>query len=176
MDIINDSLTVLCTKDLANCDFVIKDLDKDGKQEIVTYDDRFAYEFTSFAESRFYISIYHFENNQLLPQNKSYRDFVYKDIERLKIEFEKLMQDGYTTDRGERASGFAPQAQAILAAIAGNYYSLGEERKGFSLIEKLYFGADKEQFTAYLKMKLSSNNTISYSDFLKLNKWAAGKQ
>lgn len=172
MDIINDTLSLICTKDLMNSDFQIKDLDKDGRQEIVTYDDRFAYEFTSFADSRFYIAIYHFENNQLIPQNKLFRDFVLKDVEQLKIEFEKLMQDGYAADKGEKAStsNHLPQAQAILSAITGNYYSLGDDRKGFALIDRMYIGGDKEQFTAYLKMKLSSNNSLPYSEFLKLNK------
>jgi hypothetical protein len=164
LDVQNDSLVQLASKDISNSDFAIKDLDRDGKKEIVFFDDRFAYEFTSFAESRFFVEVDHFENGQLLPLNKSYRDFVLKDIEQHKAELEKIMKTGTISKSN------LPYAEALLAAITGDYFSLGNEQKGFDLINRLYNGADKDQFVAFLRLKLGTGAPTTYSEFMKLNK------
>lgn len=164
LDIVNDTLALLASKDIANSDFVIKDISHDGKKEIVFFDDRFAYEFTSFADSRFFVEIDKLENGQLAAQNKLFRDYVLKDIERHKADLERLMRTGTI------AKNDLPLAQALLAAITGDYFSLGDDRKGFDLINRLYTGADKDQFTAFLRLKLSSAAPTSYTEFLKLNK------
>lgn len=164
LDIINDTLALLASKDIANSDFVIKDISHDGKKEIVFFDDRFAYEFTSFADSRFFVEIDKLDNGHLVAQNKLFRDYVLKDIERHKADLEKIMRTGEITKSD------LPLAQALLAAITGDYYSLGEDRKGFDLVNRLYTGPDKDQFIAYLRLKLSSAVPTSYTDFLKLNK------
>ncbi len=62
-----------------NVNYVLADLDHDGRQELVTRDDRFSYAFASFADSRWPVRILSYRAGRLLVVTKSYRAEVKRD-------------------------------------------------------------------------------------------------
>ncbi len=150
----NNTLTLLASNNFNNSGFAIEDVDKDGRMEVVTSDDRFAYQFGSYTQNRFFLNIYRWENNSLVLANLKFRAWVLKDIEQLKIELERYIENTEVIceDEGERQS-----MQAILAAITGAYSTLGEQQKGYDIINRYYTCSDKENFISKLENLLAIN-------------------
>jgi hypothetical protein len=134
--------------------FDISDLDKDGELEISGFDDRYAYAFTNFAQSRFPILIYRFRNGKLHLVNKEFEDKVLDEINTLKEELKEYTDAGFECPQTADEETFNTDAgavQAILAAIVGNFETLGMADKGYQLINKVYKCPDKGKFIKILK-------------------------
>lgn len=64
-----------------NFDYRLADLDRDGRAEFASADNRFAYEFTSFAGSSFPLQIWTYEGGKLLDTTREYPALVAKDAQ-----------------------------------------------------------------------------------------------
>jgi len=63
--------------------YVLADLDHDGRQEIVTRDDRFSYAFASFADSRWPVRILRYQAGRLTVDTPAYRSEIGRDANAL---------------------------------------------------------------------------------------------
>ncbi|HEY3249526.1 MAG TPA: hypothetical protein VGK25_00265 [Ignavibacteria bacterium] len=139
-----------------NCGFEVKDLNNDGKKEIIGCNDMFAYYFTNFAESRFPMIIYGFKKNSLIVVNKNFKALIHKEINELKAELKDYLKKGF--DCPKKADGKyevfntdAGSVQAILGAIVANYQSIGETDEAFDYVGEVYKCPDKANFIKILK-------------------------
>jgi hypothetical protein len=66
-----------------NFGYVFADLDHDGRQEIVTRDDRFSYAFASFADSRWPVRILRYRAGRLTVDTPAYRSEIGRDANAL---------------------------------------------------------------------------------------------
>jgi hypothetical protein len=62
-----------------NVNYVLADLDHDGRQELVTRDDRFSYAFASFADSRWPVRILAYRAGKLTIVTKAYTSEIKRD-------------------------------------------------------------------------------------------------
>jgi len=150
------SFNMLDTIYWGNCGYEVKDLNKDGKKEIIGCFDIFTYFYTNFAQSRFPVIIYTLRNNSFTVVNKKHKKLIYKDIKNLKAELQVYLNKGF--DCARKVNGKydvfntdAGAVQAILAAIVADYQSIGESEKGYDYIDEVYSCPDKSLFTKVLK-------------------------
>jgi hypothetical protein len=66
-----------------NFSYVLADLDHDGRQELVTRDNRFSYVFGSFADSRWPVLVLRYRLGRLTIVTKSYRSEIARDANAL---------------------------------------------------------------------------------------------
>jgi hypothetical protein len=66
-----------------NFGYVLADLDHDGRQEVVTRDDRFSYAFASFADSRWPVRILRYRAGRMTVETALYRSEVGRDANAL---------------------------------------------------------------------------------------------
>jgi hypothetical protein len=82
-----------------NCGFEIKDLNNDGRKEIIGCNDMFAYYFTNFAQSRFPVVIYSFSDNKVNIANEDFDSIIYKEIKEIKSELKDYLKRDLTAQR-----------------------------------------------------------------------------
>ncbi len=124
-----------------------KDLNNDGKMELVGSYVGFAYEFTSFAGSQFPILIYGYKNGRMEMVNEDFKKFVYEDIEEFKREMLSAYPDYECPEKEDEYWGSnAGELQGFLAAIVFDYASVNEVSKGYDLIDEYYKCPNKEKF------------------------------
>lgn len=99
--------------------YVIDDIDRDGKAELRSYDDRFAYEFTDYADSAFPPLIYSFRAGVLTDVTRSFPKVVSTDAKRQLRRYQRL--------RHRR------DIRGVVAAYAADEYLLGKQAKGLAL-------------------------------------------
>jgi hypothetical protein len=104
-------------------------LDRNGP-ELVSADDRFAYEFTSFSESAFPVQIWRYERGNLIDVTGDYRYAIRNDANQLWRSYLKLRAEPQRDVRG------------ILAAWLADEYRLGLADKGWREIEAAYRRGD----------------------------------
>ncbi|HLT23668.1 MAG TPA: hypothetical protein VK004_00955 [Ignavibacteria bacterium] len=129
-----------------------KDLNNDGKMELVGSYVGMAYEFTSFAGSQFPMLIYGYKNGRVQVVNEDFKKFVYEDIE----EFKKELQNAYPNyscpeKEDEYWGSDAGEVRSFLAAIVFGYVSIDEADKGFEFVDEFYKCPNKEQFKEFLR-------------------------
>jgi hypothetical protein len=149
----NGKFTIPDTLFLGNAWYVIEDIDKDGKLEINTSSDMFSYAFTNFSETRFPPRVYRIKNNRFKDVTKNYPDMVNGYIKELKNDLTEFTKTGFEC-LGINDDTFNTEAgsvKTILAAITACYYSIGEVKKGYELIDKTYRCPDKDKFVKILK-------------------------
>jgi len=100
-------------------------LDKDGPV-LISADDRFAYEFTSFSESAFPVQIWRYEEGNLVDVTGEYRYAIRNDANQLWNGYLKLRVEPQGDVRG------------ILAAWLADEYRLGLAEKGWTKIHAAY--------------------------------------
>ena len=66
-----------------NFSYVLADLDHDGRQELVTRDNRFSYAFGSFADSRWPVRILRYRGGRVSVVTTTYRDEIGRDANAL---------------------------------------------------------------------------------------------
>jgi hypothetical protein len=138
---------------LGNAWYEIKDIEKDNKLEIETGTDMFAYAFTNYAETRFPPRVYRIKNNKFKDVTKDYPKIVNNYIDELKTDLKEFTKNGFEC-LGKDEDTFntdAGSVKTILAAITACYYSIGEVKKGYDLIDKSYNCPDKDKFVKILK-------------------------
>jgi hypothetical protein len=107
-----------------NVGYVLADLDHDGKQELVTRDDRFSYAFASFADSRWPVRILAYRAGKLTVNTKSYPAEVKRDANQLWHEAMARARRG-------------PSNQGMMAAWAADQCLLGRCAAAFRSIASL---------------------------------------
>jgi hypothetical protein len=108
-----------------NVDYSVTDLNRDGRPELVSSDDRFAYVFTSFAGSLFPIGIWHIEKGRLVDVTRLFPNTVKRDRAKL--------AKTYSTFRREDVD-----VRGVLAAWMADMSLLGEENKGWAALDAAY--------------------------------------
>lgn len=104
--------------------YVLADLDHDGRQELVTRDDRFSYAFADFADSRWPVRILAYRAGKLIVVTKSYPAEIKRDSGALWHE---------AMARGRRKA----TNQGIMAAWAADQCMLGRCTVAFQSIAAL---------------------------------------
>lgn len=102
----------------------------DGGTELVSADDRFAYEFTSFAESAFPVQIWRYERGRLIDVTGDYRYAIRNDANELWQSYLKLRAQPRADVRG------------ILAAWLADEYRLGRATEAWRELEIAYRRGD----------------------------------
>lgn len=120
-----------------NVGFSLEDIDRDGLPEFESADDRFAYQFSSFAGSGFPIQIWQYRQNRLVDVTRNYRNQIYDSAYR-HWQLYTQARDGVDGGRG------------LLAAYLAEKYLLGEAEDGWNRVRSAYQASDRQQFFADL--------------------------
>ena len=100
--------------DWGNLSYTIRDLDRDGRPELRSGDDRFAYAFSCYACSFFPPRIFRLEDGGLVDVTREFAGIVRRDANRLWRQYLRLRRDPESDLRG------------LLAAYAADRALLGE--------------------------------------------------
>jgi hypothetical protein len=116
----------------------IKDIDGDGKYEFEYIDWRFAYAFTSFADSVMPIRIWQYRDGYLSETTSKYPQAIRRNIKEGNVWHQQLVRD-------------KRDLKGSFAAYVAEKNLLGEGKEGFQEIQKNYKGPDKQEFLDKLK-------------------------
>jgi len=114
---------LLDVHDWGNVGYRIADLDRNGRPELRSGDDRFAYVFTSFAGSVSPLRIWHFQHGRLLDVTRSFPGLVRADAAGAWRQYLSLRR---VDPRG------------ALAAWMGDEYLLGRQDEGWRKVDAAY--------------------------------------
>jgi hypothetical protein len=106
-----------------NFGYVLADLEHDGRQELVTRDDRFSYAFASFADSRWPVRILSYRHGGMTVVTRNYASEIRKDATAL-----------WHEAMGRKKSR---SNQGIVAAWAADQCMLGRWKHAFTTIDRL---------------------------------------
>jgi hypothetical protein len=106
--------------------YELKDLDGDRRPELVSADDRFAYEFTFYAASALPVQIWHYYRGTLIDVTSNYPALVRKDAATLWSEYLQTRH------------GSGADVRGVLAAWLADEYRLGLAAKGWQKIQAAY--------------------------------------
>lgn len=108
-----------------NVDYRLQDLRRDGRLELVSGDDRFAYVFTYFAASFFPVQIWHFVHGRFVDVTRTFPGRVRGDSDWLWRYYVKYRRAG-------------DDVRGVLAAWQADQYLLGREEQGWKTLEGAY--------------------------------------
>lgn len=108
-----------------NAGYRVTDLDGDGRPELASADDRFAYVFAAYAFSAFPPRIWHYDHGRLVDITRRFPALVEQDA--------RLLWRDYLRVRGEDY----PEIRGILAAFMAEEYLLGREDEGWRRLEAI---------------------------------------
>ncbi|HAY33654.1 MAG TPA: hypothetical protein PK536_03635 [Ignavibacteria bacterium] len=134
-----------------NSFFRMEDLNADGKKEFMGVNDVYAYMFTNYAQSRFPVLIYAFENNRFVNVTKNFPEVINESLTELKKELEEYKNFRCEDAGTETFNTDAGAVKAILAAITEEYMSLGKTDEGYKLIDEFYKCPDADNFKDKLR-------------------------
>ena len=106
-----------------NAGYRLRDLNKDKSPELITGDDRFAYLFTSYADSAFPINIYRLGETRFTDVTRKFRKVVRADARR-KLRLYRAALKGKRDVRG------------ILAAYQADQYLAGRAKQGWRVLRR----------------------------------------
>lgn len=119
--------------------------DKDGISEFESFNNQFAYEFSSFAGSHLPVQIWRYDKGQMIDVTRQYPKQVKDDISRMWQYF----------------SGTEPKG--FLAGYLGNRYLLDQEKDGWQLVQ-MYEKNDRQTYFVEL------HNYLRDSGYIKTGK------
>ena len=106
--------------------YELVDLDRDGRPELRTADDRFAYQFTSFAGSVLPVQVRRYDHGKITDVTNDFPWLVRREADALWAE--------YLKDRGQPDADM----RGLLAAWLADEYRLGRADDGWKQIEVAY--------------------------------------
>lgn len=109
-----------------NYHYSLRDYDRDGRPELVTVDDRFAYAFAPFAVTVPPIRIWHFDRGRLIDVTREFPEVVFKDARVILLIYEQARKLKFREVRG------------MLASYMATQYLLGREQQGWRIVERAY--------------------------------------
>jgi hypothetical protein len=107
-----------------NPGYAFRDFDRDGRPELRSSDDRFAYEFTSFAGSLLPVQIWRFDGADLVDVTREFPAVIRKDLASLW----RL----HVRERGKRDA----DVRGVIAAWVAEKYLVGERAAGLRRLER----------------------------------------
>jgi len=107
-----------------NTGYALRDLDRDGRFELLSGDDRFAYAFTPFAASADPIQIWSYRSGRLVDTTRSFPAAVRSDADRL--------WQAYLQDRKEKSA----DVRGVLAAYLADTVLLGKGAEGWKRLQE----------------------------------------
>jgi subtilisin-like proprotein convertase family protein len=107
----------------------LRDLNHDGRPELVTEDDRFAYAFTYYAASVLPMRVLHYDRGRFVDATGEFPALVRAEAATLRAEYLKT--------RGPDAD-----VRGILAAYLADEYRLGRAAEGWQLVQEAYRRGD----------------------------------
>lgn len=126
-----------------NVGYQLQDLDQDGIPEFKSADDRFAYQFSAYAASRFPLQIWQFQSGAMQNVTREFPQLVYSDAYQLWVDFAR--------NRNEEYDGVL---RSTLAAYLADKYLLGQEADGWQRVQQAYQRSDRLEFFADLRQFL----------------------
>lgn len=133
----------LSTQNWLDASWTLNDLDADGIPEFVSWDPRWGYWATSYAESARPLRIWSFGGGALVDTTANHRPQLLKD------QAQQLRR--FQAGRNRQSEGFGP-----LAAYMADAYVLGTQRAGWLRIYSAYRHRGRERFFAALRSKLAA--------------------
>jgi hypothetical protein len=130
-----------------NAAYQLKDLDKDGLPEFNSQDDRFAYAFTSYADSAYPLQIWHYRQGKMIDVTRSYPKLIFNHASQLWQSYTEARQ------QGDDGKGF-------LAAYLADKYLLGQEQDGWQRVQQAYKKSDRTKYLADLRKFLRETGYI----------------
>jgi hypothetical protein len=130
----------------------LKDVNQDGKLELISRDDRFAYAFGSYAGSGYPLQIWNYRNGSMLDVTQQYRQLVYNDAYFWWQTFQERKREQDTVEYGK----------GPLAAYVADKYLIGEGKDGWERAQKMYSGKDKAEFFQNLRKFLQETGYITH--------------
>ena len=122
-----------------NVGYRFKDLNNDGIPEFDSADDRFAYQFASYAGSAFPLQIWQYRQGQMIDITRNYPQLVYRDAYRLWQQYLERRKLEYGEEK------------APLAAYLAAKYLLGQEQDGWQRVRRTYLKRDRKKYFIELK-------------------------
>lgn len=113
-----------------NAGFRLVDLDRDGRPELESGDDRFAHRFTAYAASVFPLRIVRFDHGRMLDVTRRFPAPVRREADRL--------WQGYLRGRRDPAG----DVRGLLAAWLADMHLLGRGEEGWRRLEEAYRRGD----------------------------------
>jgi subtilisin-like proprotein convertase family protein len=113
-----------------NVGYRLADLDRDGRPELQSYDDRFSYRFTAYVASLRPLQVWHYEGGRLQDVTRRFPRLVARDAASLW----RL----YLRERRARVK----EVRGILAAWLADQYLLGRSAAGWRRLEEAYRRGD----------------------------------
>lgn len=107
-----------------NVGYRLLDIDRDGRPELVSADDRFSYAFAPYAASVQPLQIWHYDRARLVDVTDSFRGLVEKEAARLWQSYLAVRRSQY------------PEVRGILAAYLADLYRLGMQDEGWRRIDE----------------------------------------
>jgi hypothetical protein len=151
--LVNDNFKVLDSLWWGNAGYEIKDMNNDGRKELVGVSDYFAYAFTNYSQSFYPIVIYKFKNNKFYDATSEFPNEVTKHIGLLKDELKDYIAKGFACPKAgeDTFNTDAGAVKAILGPIVACYKILGKVDEGYDYVKKIYKCNDMVNFIAILK-------------------------
>jgi hypothetical protein len=134
-----------------NGSYNLKDLDRDGRLEFESRDDRFAYAFAPYAASAYPLQIWQYREGEMEDITRDYPQLVYSDAYRL--------WQRYVENRNE----YQEVVRATLAAYLADKYLLGQEEDGWRRVRQAYQASDRNSFFQDLRRFLQKTGYIEAS-------------
>jgi hypothetical protein len=106
-----------------NAGYKLRDLSKDKSPELVTGDDRFAYLFTSYADSSFPINIYRLGETRFTDVTRKFRKVVRTDARRKLRLYRRALKD-------------KRDVRGILAAYQADQYLARRSKQGWRVLRR----------------------------------------
>jgi hypothetical protein len=106
-----------------NFSYVLADLEHDGRQELVTRDNRFSYAFSSFADSRWPVRILRYRHGGMTIVTRQYESEIRRDAT-------ALWHEALSREK-------ARSNQGVIAAWAADQCMLGHCTQAFATIDRL---------------------------------------
>jgi hypothetical protein len=108
----------------ADSGYTLRDLDRDGKPELHSYDASFAFAFTAYAFSVFPVQIWSFRDGHLTNVTRRFRRELRRDARMNKRLYRRTRDNEEADIRG------------VLAAYLADKYLLGQGRSGWRLVKR----------------------------------------
>jgi len=115
---------------LGNAGYRLVDLDRDGRPELRSADDRLAYVFTAYAASVFPVRVLRFQRGRIVDVTRRFSHLVSQDAARLWGAYLRLRRQRQADVRG------------LLAAWMAEMVLLGRDGEGWEALESAYRSGD----------------------------------
>jgi hypothetical protein len=119
-----------------NVGYRLKALDRKGRLQFVSADDRFAYEFSSYAASAFPIQIWQYQLGKMVDVTRQYPQLIYSNA--------YYQWHLYSQQQKQCQPFWGACGEGILAAYLADKYLLGQEQDGWQRVRASYRGGGCE--------------------------------